>query len=63
MEREINYSTALREATESEMSKDKSVIVLGMGVDDPLGIYGTTSGYKISLALTESSTLLSQKML
>ncbi len=44
MEREINYSTALREATESEMSKDKSVIVLGMGVDDPLGIYGTTSG-------------------
>ncbi len=43
MDREINYSTALREATELEMSNDKSVIVLGMGVDDPLGIYGTTS--------------------
>lgn len=44
MDRVLNYSQAIREATEQEMTRDSSVIVLGMGVDDPLGIYGTTKG-------------------
>ena len=44
MERELTYREAVREATEQEMARDPSVIVLGLGVDDPMGIYGTTKG-------------------
>jgi pyruvate/2-oxoglutarate/acetoin dehydrogenase E1 component len=44
MERVITYSEAIREATEQEMARDPSVVVFGMGVDDPKGIYGTTKG-------------------
>jgi pyruvate/2-oxoglutarate/acetoin dehydrogenase E1 component len=44
MERILTYAEAVREATEQEMSRDSSVIVLGMGVDDVKGTYGTTSG-------------------
>ena len=44
MDRVLTYAQAIREATEQEMVRDPSVIVLGMGVDDPLGIYGTTKG-------------------
>lgn len=44
MDRVITYGEALREAIEQEMTRDPSVIVLGMGVDDPRGIYGTTKG-------------------
>jgi pyruvate/2-oxoglutarate/acetoin dehydrogenase E1 component len=43
-ERRISYSEALHEATDQEMARDASVIVLGMGVDDFRGIYGTTKG-------------------
>lgn len=44
MERELTYAQALHEATEQEMAADDNVIVMGLGVDDPLGIYGTTKG-------------------
>ena len=40
----ITYAEALREATEQEMARDPSVIVLGLAVDDPKPIYGTTAG-------------------
>lgn len=40
----LSYSEAIREATEQEMSRDPSVIVMGMGVDDPKAILGTTKG-------------------
>lgn len=43
-ERMITYSQALREATELEMARDPSVFVMGQGVDDFKGIYGTTLG-------------------
>jgi len=42
--RALTYAEALREATEQEMARDASVIVLGLGVDDPRPIYGTTAG-------------------
>jgi acetoin:2,6-dichlorophenolindophenol oxidoreductase subunit beta len=42
--RTLTYAEALREATEQEMARDASVIVLGLGVDDPRPIYGTTAG-------------------
>lgn len=44
MERSLAYADAIREATEQEMERDPSVIVLGLGVDDPKPIYGTTRG-------------------
>lgn len=44
MERTLTCVEAIREATEQEMERDPSVIVLGMGVDDPKAIFGTTRG-------------------
>ena len=44
VERVLTYSEAIHEALEQEMSRDKNVIVLGLGVDDPKGILGTTIG-------------------
>ncbi len=44
MERILTYAEAIREATEQEMARDASVIVLGIGVDDFKAIYGTTKG-------------------
>jgi pyruvate/2-oxoglutarate/acetoin dehydrogenase E1 component len=42
--RVITYAEALHEATTQEMERDPSVIVMGLGVDDPKPIYGTTAG-------------------
>ncbi len=44
--RVVTYAQALLEATEQEMQSDPSVIVLGIGVDDFKGTYGTTMGLK-----------------
>lgn len=44
MERLLTYAEAIREATEQAMDLDPAVIVLGLGVDDPKPIYGTTRG-------------------
>tara|TARA_B100000686_G_scaffold354338_1_gene464031 strand:- start:1339 stop:2409 length:1071 start_codon:yes stop_codon:yes gene_type:complete len=42
--RQIKYSEAIREALIISMKKNKSVILLALGVDDPKGIFGTTIG-------------------
>lgn len=44
MERILSYPDAIREATEQEMTRDLSIIILGQGVDDPKAILGTTKG-------------------
>lgn len=44
MERIISYTEAIREATEQEMARDHSVILLGQGVDYDRGLLGTTKG-------------------
>jgi pyruvate/2-oxoglutarate/acetoin dehydrogenase E1 component len=44
MDRTLTYAEAIHEATEQEMARDASVVVLGLGVDDFRGIYGTTAG-------------------
>ena len=44
VERIITCAEAIREALEQEMERDPAVVVLGMGVDDPKGIFGTTKG-------------------
>lgn len=44
MKRVISYTEAIREATEQEMARDSSVILLGQGVDYDRGLLGTTAG-------------------
>jgi len=44
LERELSYVDAILEATDQEMSRDSSVIVFGLDVDDPKAIQGTTKG-------------------
>jgi pyruvate/2-oxoglutarate/acetoin dehydrogenase E1 component len=44
MERVLTYSDAIREAIVQEMAADPAVLVMGQGVDDFKGMYGTTRG-------------------
>lgn len=40
--RRISYAGAVREALDQAMSLDENVFLMGQGVDDPSGIFGTT---------------------
>jgi pyruvate dehydrogenase E1 component beta subunit len=42
--RELNYANAVKEATDFCLDADQSVLVIGLGVPDPKGIFGTTTG-------------------
>jgi acetoin:2,6-dichlorophenolindophenol oxidoreductase subunit beta len=42
--RQLKYREAIDEATRQAMTKDERVFVMGVGVDDPKGIFGTTRG-------------------
>ena len=42
MKKYISYSTAINQAIKSEMKRDKKIILMGLGVDDPKGVFGTT---------------------
>ena len=44
MGREITYAQAILEATDQCMDKDPSVYIMGLGVPDPKGVFGTTLG-------------------
>ena len=44
MGREITYAQAILEATDQCMGKDSSVYIIGLGVPDPKGVFGTTLG-------------------
>jgi pyruvate/2-oxoglutarate/acetoin dehydrogenase E1 component len=44
MERTLSYVEAVREATDIEMERDRSVVLFGLDVDDPKAIHGTTAG-------------------
>ncbi len=44
MERVLTYSQAIREATQKEMRRDPSVFMMGQGIDDFKGFYGTAKG-------------------
>jgi len=44
VERILTYPEAIREALEQEMEVDPTVVVMGLGVDDPKRILGTTGG-------------------
>lgn len=40
----IKFSEAILQATDQKMAEDKTVYLMGLGVPDPKGIFGTTSG-------------------
>jgi pyruvate dehydrogenase E1 component beta subunit len=42
--REATYREALNEALAQMLEKDERVFVIGEGVDDPGGVFGTTKG-------------------
>jgi len=42
--REINYAEAIREAYAIALERDPRVYLIGLGVPDPKGFFGTTSG-------------------
>ncbi|MCX5810077.1 MAG: pyruvate dehydrogenase complex E1 component subunit beta [Proteobacteria bacterium] len=44
MDRQITYAQAVLEATEQCLAADESVYIMGLGVPDPKGIFGTTLG-------------------
>ncbi len=46
MKRELNYAQAVLEATDQCMTEDPAVYIMGLGVTDPKGIFGTTLGLK-----------------
>jgi pyruvate/2-oxoglutarate/acetoin dehydrogenase E1 component len=46
MPREITYAKAILEATTQCMAEDPSTYIMGLGVPDPKGIFGTTLGLK-----------------
>lgn len=43
-DREISYREALREAQDQALERDSRVFLIGEGIDDPGGVFGTTSG-------------------
>ena len=42
--REIFFFDAINEALVTSMKKNRNVLLIGLGVDDPKGIFGTTRG-------------------
>lgn len=42
-ERELSYAAAIREAFAVSMQRDSAVFLMGLGVPDPKGFFGTTS--------------------
>ena len=43
-ERQITYAQAIREAIDVALERDPSVYLMGLGVPDPIGVFGTTRG-------------------
>ena len=46
MTRKITLSEAIREGTDQCLNEDPSVYIMGLGVPDPKGIFGTTTGLR-----------------
>jgi len=44
MKRNITFAQAINEATDQSMQRDIMVYLIGLGVPDPKGVFGTTSG-------------------
>lgn len=44
MSRTLNFAQAIHESLDQSMARDPNVYVMGLGVPDPKGIFGTTTG-------------------
>lgn len=44
MPRQLKFYEAILEATDQKMAEDPNIYLMGLGVPDPKGIFGTTSG-------------------
>lgn len=44
MNRNLTFAEAVNEATDQSMARNDSVYLIGLGVPDPKGVFGTTSG-------------------
>ena len=44
MTRELKYFQAIQEATDQAMAADRDVLLMGLGVPGPTGVFGTTKG-------------------
>ena len=42
MRKKLTFAEAINASIEAAMKKDKKVILIGLGVDDPKGVFGTT---------------------
>ena len=42
--RKIKFYQAIKEAQEQLIKSNKNVMIMGLGVNDPKGIFGTTQG-------------------
>ena len=40
--RKIKFAEAIRETHEQLMLRDRKIITMGLGINDPMGIFGTT---------------------
>lgn len=43
----VTFAESIREALDIELSRDKNVYLMGLGVPDPKGIFGTTLGLQV----------------
>ena len=46
MKKKISFSKAINQALYQSLKKDKNLMILGLGVDDPKGIFGSTLNLK-----------------
>ena len=51
--RKIKFSEAIREVQLQLMKKDKSILTMGLGINDPMGIFGTTKGLNKTTKIEE----------
>ena len=51
--RNLVFTEAIREAVFQSLKKDKSLFLMGEGVDDPSSMWGTIKGVKKNLANQE----------
>ena len=58
----LSFAEAINEALSQSMKKDKNVIVMGLGVDDPGGVFGTTKNLKEKFPKIEFLIYLLQKI-
>ena len=58
----ITVADSIKEALVLSMKKNKNVLLIGLGVDDPKGIFGTTTNIDKLFKKKEYSTFLLRKM-